>query len=205
MAFIPAPAVAQCELRYLMSTQKVENTLYFVGSAGMNSTLMNSLASALETWWKTNLKPWTSNAVTLNEIYVTDLTTETSPTLSRTVTTSNAGAQTGEALPFNNSFCISFRTANRGRSGRGRNYFVGLTIDTVTSNVVNADITAGLLAGYTALIGAGLFVAGAQWCVVSRYSHGEARSSALIQPIISAINVDTIVDSQRRRLPNRGR
>lgn len=204
-AYVPALNVAQAELRFLLGTQKTENTLYFVASGGMNSTLMNNLAAALESWWKTDLKTSAGSALVLNEIYITDLTTETSPTLSRAVTTANAGTAAGEALPNNVAYCISFRTGNRGRGGRGRNYLMGHTIDTVVSNTLESTIYTNYITAYGHLIGAGTFVSGLQWCIISRRLHNEPRTTALVQPVIAVIGVDQTMDSQRRRLPGRGR
>jgi len=117
----------------------------------------------------------------------------------------SAGTSAVDPLPFNCAHCVSFRTANRGRSGRGRNYVMGLSDSEAAASAIqttrlNLDVNA-----YAALVGAGTFVAGLQFCVVSRYSGGAPRSVALIQPITSVLSVDATIDSQRRRLPGRGR
>lgn len=205
MAFIPAPQTIQAEMRFLASTQKVENVLYFQASAGVTPALMTTLGNALVTWWNANLKTHVSTAVSLNEVYLTDLSTETSPTVSYVTGLPSAGGNASESMPFNVSLCISFRTANRGRSGRGRNYAIGLTEGDVAGNSVLSGFTTPLTTAYTALIGAGTFVAGLQFCVVSRRFHKADRTIALVQPVTSVVLVDTVVDSQRRRLPGRGK
>lgn len=193
------------ELRFLASTQRVENTLYFQGSAAITTTLMTTLGNNLANWWAVNFKTRTSTAVTLNEIYLTDLTTESSPTVSVTTGLPNAGTDAAESMPFSVTFCYSFRTNGRGKSSRGRNYVVGLTEGNVLGNSISGSYSSAGLAAYQQLIGAGIFTPGLIWCVVSRFHQGLPRAVALVQPITSVVMVDQVVDSQRRRLPGRGR
>lgn len=204
MPYVPALNTAMAELRFLWSTQKVENTLYFEASAGMSTTLMTNIGNGLVTWWQTNVRPSMSNALTLSEVYLTDLTTQTGPTVSIPVTSNNVGQDVGEALPFNCAFVITLRTANRGKAGRGRNYIPGMTLSSVSSSTVELTFANAMSAAYTALVGAGAVAAGAQLVVVSRFLNGSPRSQALVQPVTSVLYIDRIVDSQRRRLPGRG-
>lgn len=205
MPFVPAPNVAQAELRFTLGTQKAENVLYFEASAGISTTLMGNLAAALDAWWKANLKASASSSVVLTEVYVTDLTTDTSPTLSRLVLAPATGTDVGTVLPNNVAYCVQFKTGHRGRSGRGRNYIMGLTTGTVTGNTLSGPAQTVFLNAYSLLIGAGTFVAGFQWGVLSRIHNGADRAAGLFQPITSVNVFDATVDSQRRRLPGRGR
>lgn len=205
MAFVPAPQTIQAEMRFLWSTQRVENVLYFQGSGGVTTTLMQTLGNNLIGWWNTNRKPTASTQLQLVEVYLTDLTTETSPTVSVVTGLPSAGANAAESMPFNVSLCMSFRTNGRGRASRGRNYLLGLTEGDTVGNTVASTFTSPALTAYNALIGAGTFTPGLQWCVVSRQFHGVDRATALVQPITSVLFVDTVVDSQRRRLPGRGK
>jgi hypothetical protein len=205
MPFIPAAQTIQAEMRYLYSTQKCENVLYFQASAGVSVSLMQTLGNNLIGWWNTNFKPLVSTILQLNEVYLTDLTTQTGPTVSVVTGLPSAGTDASEVMPFNVSLCISFRTAGRGRSARGRNYLLGMTEADVNGNGVLSTFFSPILAAYTTLIGAGTFTPGLQWVVVSRQFNGVDRSNALVQPITSCLFVDSIVDSQRRRLPGRGR
>lgn len=205
MPYVPAPNVVQAELRYLYSIQKLENVIYFVGSAGITTTLMTTLGNNLINWWNVNFKPLVSTQLSLSEVYLTDLTTQTSPTVSVVTGLPSAGVDGGEPMPFNVAYCISFRTAGRGRSARGRNYVTGMTENDVSGNSIVGSFRDAAVAAYNLLVGAGTFTAGLQWCVVSRIHDNAPRAVALVQPITSVVTIDLVVDSQRRRLPGRGR
>lgn len=205
MPFVPAANTLLAELRYTYGSVKMENTLYFQGSAGVTPALGITLGNALISWWNAHFKAPSPTAFSLVEVHVTDLSTQTSFTESVTTGLPSAGSSTVDGLPFNVAFCISFRTANRGRSGRGRNYVAGLTeADTQYSTIISTR-RAAIVSAYLLLVGAGTFVAGLQWVVVSRFSGGAPRLNALVQPITTAFAVDDITDSQRRRLPGRGK
>lgn len=205
MPFVPAQNTCMAELRMILSTQKVENTLYFQASAGMTPALMTSLGTALITWWSNQMSPLLSNFLSLTEVYLTDLTTQTSPTVSVTAGLPIAGTDASEPLPFNVAYCLSFRTAGRGKASRGRNYICGWTEgDNLRSDLLAGNITA-ITSAYTLLVGAGTFVPGLQWVVVSRFLNNAPRATALVQPITNVLGVDSTLDSQRRRLPGRGR
>jgi hypothetical protein len=141
--------------------------------------------------------------VTLNEVYTTDLTTQTGPTDTLAYVTPIPGERAHESLPNNVALTVSFRTAARGRSARGRNYIAGLSDDQVLHNTVDASVASGLAAAYND-IPARLEGLGYGWVVVSKKSGGVPRVAGLARPVTTAIVVDRTVDSQRRRLPGRG-
>jgi len=99
MAFIPAPNVLQARMRYNWGAQLIENTLYFVGSAGVTVALANSLGAALVTWWNTNFKPITSNLMALDQVYISDLTADNSFTVAYSTGLPLVGTNATEALP----------------------------------------------------------------------------------------------------------
>lgn len=204
MPYVPVPDTLQAELRFTWAGQQVENTLYFTGSAGVTPSLATDLGDALIGWWTGQFAPIMSNTLTLVEVFLTDLTTNTSFTVSDTSGLPVTGASTTDSEPNNVSLCVSFRTVQRGRSGRGRNYVPGLTEAQVNGNVVGATTISDITGAYSILLGAGSFVAGLQWVVVSRFHNGVERTTGLAIPITTVLVVDNIVDSQRRRLPGRG-
>lgn len=203
MPFVPAENVAQVELRQRLDDQRVENTLYFLKTVPISIGDLETISDVMRLWWEEALAPQVSLDLTLVEVFVTDLTTDTSPTFSNSPSSPIPGEIAKEALPNNVALCVSFRTAGRGRSSRGRNYVAGLDIDSVLHNTVDPSRVEGIANAYqdiTPRLDGLLF----DWVVVSRFSGGVPRSAALVQPITSVIVVDPTVDSQRRRLPGRG-
>jgi hypothetical protein len=113
-------------------------------------------------------------------------------------------------LPNNVTLTVSFRTANRGRSFRGRNYVVGLGETQVAGNTVAPSVITAFDGIYSQLL-ASPVAAIATWVVVSRFSGVDPvtkepipRVTGIATPITSVTVVDNVVDSQRRRLPKRG-
>jgi hypothetical protein len=203
MAFIPVENTIQVELRYIVLAQQCENTLYFYNDEGYSASDLITLTGLVGDWWDEYLRPYQGAAVTMNEIYATDLTTATSPTYSDTTRNGQAGEATATAiLPTNVTLTVSFRTQGRGRSARGRNYFVGLTEGSVVGNTVDTGIVTGIEAAYNNIPTAIGYPW--TWVVVSRYFNGAPRTEGLRQTVTNAICVDPLVDSQRRRLTGRG-
>jgi len=203
MAFIPAENCVSVELRYDLFGQNVENTLFFFCEDGVNLSNMATLAGEIDDWWDTSLRPLQSTAVTYRETYVTDLTSDTSPTYSSTANTGMAGSKAASAgLPGNVTFCLTFATAARGRSGRGRNYIVGLVEGDVTGNALVNTQADALVGAYEQLLT--LFSTPYDWVVLSSFSEGAPRVERLIQPVQSVRYADLYIDSQRRRLTGRG-
>lgn len=211
MPFVPVTATCLVEMRMTADLQEVENTLYFEFNDPFTNVEMLSLGDDLVTWWINFYAPNIWAGVQLREVIVTNLTSATADQVSSTVPPSTVGQLSTDPLPTNVSLTVSFRTALRGRSFRGRNYVVGMVEDqTVGANAVDNAVIADWITCYEEL----LTIAAsnnAVWVVVSRFSgvdgNGDPipRASGVTTPINSVVIVDNVVDSQRRRLPGRGR
>lgn len=200
MAYVPANNVLQVELRGLLNAEPVENTLAF----RRGDTIEPAEVEALFDWLEDVFLPqYAGNVGTImgwDEIYGTDLTTSISPTYTRVISPFIPGERPDATLPGSDSCCLSFRTANRGRSARGRNYVTGLTEGQVTGNSVLLSEINAFVALYELLLGGGTFPAGWEWVVVSRILDGLPRAAAFVQEITNVISTDVVVDSQRGRL-----
>lgn len=205
MPFVENPNVAMVEFRQSWDDQKVENTLYFDRGTAPTSGQIAELAATLATWWETHMSPLQSNTVSLNEVVVTSLASETAPQLVYTFSLPAIGAQTAPSLPNNVSWAVKFNTVGRGRSSRGRNFFVGLVESHVDQNEVSATHAAAIVDAYQELFTVlGDMTDPWTWVVYSRYTAGNERATGLAQAVTSVSPTDLIIDSQRRRLPGRG-
>lgn len=203
MPFIPVPNTVMAEIRMSMDFQRVENTLYFEFGLPPTPANLVSLGNDLLNWYSTLMAPQQGLGVALREIFLTDLTSVTGGTFTQTPPSLITGSQVGEMLPNNVALAVSFRTAFRGRSFRGRNYFLGL----VDSQVAQNTVTAGALAAITNIyqqLPASLGGSGSTWVVVSRFTNNAPRVTGIATPVTAALIVDSTVDSQRNRLPGRG-
>ena len=212
MPFVPVPNTAAVEIRMIQDGQQVENTLYFRLGSSLTPANLTQLCEDLESWWASLYSAQAATSVELVEVTATDVTTDTGPVGSFNPSETQLGALTSPALPNNVTIAVSFRTASRGRSFRGRNYFVGLTESQVTENTLSDPSTAAILGIYQALLPVGgTFTDDWIWVVVSRFSGVDGdgvpipRETGLSTPITSVVIVDKTIDSSRRRLPGRGR
>jgi len=202
MAFIPALNTAQVHVRTTLLSQQVENILYFENSDTIGAGDLITLCEYVGDWWNDHLKGNLSNQLTMREIYAVDMTSSTAPTGVDLTHNGVAGSQTSPAMPGNVTIAISFRTAGRGRSSRGRNYLPGMVEAGVSGNSIDNTYGALFVAAYEELISDPL--TGWTWVVASFYANHSPRVTALLQPILSCGLSDNVMDSMRRRLPGRG-
>jgi hypothetical protein len=164
---------------------------------------MNSLAATFKTWWDSNIKAIFTHHSNLAEIRVTDLTTQSSPGITYVTGLPISGTHsTGTPEPNNVTAVISWRTALRGRSYRGRTYIPGLSSDQVDGNSLVSGFVTSLQAAGNALITA-IPTSEHRLVVCSKFSNNAPREYGITTDIVSC-RVDTYVDSMRRRLAGRG-
>jgi hypothetical protein len=203
MAFIPVVNCVMAELRFTLDGQKVENTLYFQRASAWTAPLGVLLGDHLYTWWVDNMAASLTDSLTLDSVHVTDLTAVDGFAVDFVPDVAETGVVGATSVPNNCAICISFRTEARGRTGRGRNYIMGMPQTHVTLNTLDTADGIAFVAAYNALP----TVAGASaatWVVVSRFLDSLPRDVGITRSITTVILLDLTIDSQRRRLPGRG-
>jgi len=203
MPFVPAANTAAIDVVFSLDGQIVENTLYYQATTTPGATELASLVEVVTAYIKDEILPFLHAAISLVRVVGTLIDVIDGLQYTSTTGLPAAGAGTGPLLPNNVSFCISFRTGLSGRSGRGRNYIAGINGDTVAGNTFDNTWANNLVTAYAGLQS----VAGDdgwQQVVVSRFTAGAPRTTALVSVVTSTLSTDHTVDSQRRRLPGRG-
>lgn len=204
MAFIPVPNAIQCNVRGTYLGEQVENTLYFRSASPLTPDAPGLVAAGVSIWWQATVLPLLSASYQFREVYAVDLTTASSPTGTAVPLAAAPGGASGDPLPGNVALCVSFRTAARGRSFRGRNFVCGLVEPNVSGNTITTAWAEGIANAYEQLLIPDEFV-NVPWVVLSRYSNNQPRGTGITTPVTNVLVVDYTVDSQRRRLPGRGR
>lgn len=213
MPFVPVPRTAELEAVYLLDSQIVENTLYYQHTTTPTLAQLIDLVEAVNTAIRTNLIPFMSNAIQLLRLVGTMIDVADGLVYTSTTSLPISGGDSTESMSSNVAACISLRTGHAGRSFRGRNYVPAIPIGAVTVNTLSSDYRTGVANAYNNIVTAGVDD-GWQGVVVSRY-HGftvsggrkipTPRSEGIATPISAVFFSDSTVDSQRRRLPGRGR
>ncbi len=107
-------------------------------------------------------------------------------------------------MPNEVTFCVSLRSASRGRSARSRSFVLGLVKADVNGNNLDTGVANNYVSIFQSLIDA---IATEGWAlvVVSYITNGAPRvGGPVYYPLLTATMADTVVDSQRRRKPGNG-
>jgi hypothetical protein len=199
MTFIEVPNTVKSVVRFIQSGRVYTNNIYWYNTEGWDMALMEELGSRIVERWSLNIAPEVSNAVELQDVLVYDMESESAPIVTYTPPTAHVGDVASPVLPGNVTLAISLRTANRGKSGRGRLYHIGLYEDGVIGNTVQGSVVTGLQTGYDNFFTQISTLVGCVGVVVSFYHNHAPRLQGLAQ-VINSITVDATVDTQRRRV-----
>lgn len=198
MAFQPVPNVAQVRVMGRIDGQlTINNTYWEISGGGITPVNLATLVAAMDGWAGGNLAVPLSDDWTYERTEGIDLTVANGAIANSS--NPQAGSSSSESAPNNVAACMSFRTGFSGRSFRGRNYIPGIPNDQITLNTMLGPFQASLVVIYNFLIGAGTFVAGWQWGVVSRRTAGALRPAGVFSPITSVQFTVPYVRSMRSR------
>jgi len=202
MPFIPVPNGIQLCFLFTTAGQNWQFCITLRKSAGsVEDTDLQQATADGQAWWLSFLKGALSSVAHLNEITATDLTSEGAPQYRALV--GENGNNAGSYTPTNVAVVMSHRTAKRGRSYRGRSFIGGLPITQVDTPTTLAASTATAFANGFASLRGTLDTHGLDHVVASRQHNGVTTSPAETNEVITTV-VDTLLDSQRRRLAGRG-
>jgi len=204
MPFIPVANTAMIEAVYEgPEGQIAENTMYFTGGA-MDLTGLGALVDDINAAIQDHILPLMHSAVKLVRVVGTLLDVLDGLQVISTTGLPASGGETGGMLPSNVSFAVSFRTPNRGRSARGRNFLYGIpSAAQDTTDSLNSSYVTAVVAAWDATLNA---AADDGWgpVVVSRFTGGSPRSAGVTFPITSVVATDNGIDTMRRRLAGHG-
>lgn len=204
MPFVPFNNTIRLDVIFVQDGQRVENVHHFIVDETPDVATAASLCEAYKTWWVNNLRSSIPTNVSLVEIIGTIMENENDPVVSYTTGLPVAGTSGGHAMPNSVTVAVKLNTAYRGRSYRGRTYYIGLVEEQIDDNKINNTFAATLKGWYEDLMALSVDVGPAVLGVASKYSHKALRQTGVITPVTS-VTVDQYIDSQRRRLPGRGR
>lgn len=199
MSFIPFSDAVEAVVEMTLDSIPSVMTLGFVLLSGGGITVaeMASLGGALHDWLFTDFKPAVAASVDFLNIHITDLDSVSGPVVDTPL--GFVGTGTGTAVPNNVALTVTFVTALRGRSYRGRNFVGGIP----AANLLNQyQWDSAVLAGFNGIYGdmAG-HVADVSWqhVVLSRYLDKAPRELGHTQPVLT-YRANEPVHTQRRRL-----
>jgi hypothetical protein len=205
MPFVPAPNIVEVQLRATFDGQQVMNRIHVNVLHAPTEADCAAVAAAVGDWWDTNVQALVATNVVMREIYVKSVATANGPEATFSAGFPLVGTKAGDSLPNNVALAVSLRTGLTGRSARGRWYWYGITEDQVDANTMMGGTIASIDAAITNLLNE-IEALGFLWVIVSYIANGGPRVGGPVYFTVNTITVvDSTVDSQRRRLPGRGR
>lgn len=204
MAFVAAPNIIEVHFRGTFDGERVENRIHVNALTEPTTAICQSVAAAAGAWWDAEAQPYAASNVYLREVYCKSLHEANAAEGTYVFTPAAQGAATGDSLPNNVALALSLRTGLTGRSARGRWFWYGFVEGQVDASRVNPT-TVGILQGAMTQLLTDISALGYQWSIVSFRTNNAPRVGGPVYfPVTDIVIVDSVVDSQRRRLPGRG-
>lgn len=207
MADVYNPWVAKCVISGTLDGQLVQNALYFEnlgdGSPEWNMGRLESLNAIVASWLNVDLCAVLSNQMSFTSITSTQLKEDGGLQAISPLTPPAVGDVNSEAMPNNVALCATITTAERGRAGRGRIYLAGLGRSQTEQSRVLAGPLAAINGKLDDLLSAAV-AADFRMGVYSRYYKKVKRDLGKFTAATGFAVLDSVLDSQRRRLPGRG-
>jgi hypothetical protein len=203
MVFIATAGAVRVDLQHLHAGQQVHNVIWATRDSSWTQAQREALNTAIAGWWDTNAKNLCHSSMALTQVQTVNQDTANAPASTLVIASPSSGTRTGGAQGSNVACCVTLRTDLRGRNFRGRYYLGGIDLSALASAI---QYTTGFLTSVLTTFGAlktAIDALGALWVVVSHFTGNIARGSGLKTPV-TAISVDSYLDSQRRRLGLRG-
>lgn len=200
MPFQSVPNTAELVIHGDIGGQGIANVIGFQYAGSYVQGNIDALAILADSIIGTDYLPLVSSGVNYTSCEVRGLNSITDLSGS-----ANAGAGPGSAvgtgIPANNTFCVTLRSANTGRSARGRFYAwptvaQNYSAPSILLATYGNDLVSMLLSLKTSAASIGWFMV-----VISRFSLGVKRPVGVVFPIASIAYRNLIGDSQRHRLP----
>ena len=200
MTFQSAPNMAQAIIKGTCHGVPVANVLNFRFSGAYGAADIAELALIVDTNTGSLYKGLIDDGCSYDGVLVRGLTSSTDFEAS-SVVDAGPGTLTTDGLPNNVAMCLTLRTANTGRSARGRFYgWPTVQANLATSQQFSTTYGAALVAAVEASRGS---APGAGWTMVvlSRRNAKALREEAVGYPVLEVSIRNYTVDSQRGRLP----
>jgi hypothetical protein len=158
---------------------------------------MTLLAEQFVDWWRDTFNQASSNQINLEQVQVRLLNPANPLAVDYTTGLPITGGRSSVHEPYNVTVTISWRTGLAGRKYRGRIYVPGLTEDTTNTDDTIASFEVATLAASASDLMLRMATLSADLVIFHKIDNTYTAVTTYV--------IDNVLDSQRRRLPGRGR
>lgn len=206
LPFVPFAGTVLCEILGRIASQVVETTYNFLTTETIDEPYLLNLADNFRAAWVGRFLPLLSSRLSISQSKATSLVSSTAPSQLFTHSPNSGGVSDSSGPPNNVALAMKNSTAKRGKSYRGRNFLMGIPNAALDSDrdLVTNTFVGDLLDAYDDFINDLLiFDANLQHVVCSRQQGGVRLTTGVRTPV-NAVSINNVLDSQRRRLTDRG-
>jgi hypothetical protein len=199
--------VLELTAEYSYGTDLAINVFHLQKNAAITLADLNTVTTAFQNWESATGAHHRSSDAGLSGLIATDLTTQNGISQRYEIVPEINGGNGDGVDSFGITWCIKWTTAQRGRSFRGRTYYVGVPKADLVDNLIDATFAAAVIVDYQALRTALNAITGFTMVVLSRYHGVDAngkpvpRAAGLTTPVNNPSFTDLWADFQRRRAP----
>lgn len=204
MAFIPTPDGVKVCMRFVKGGQQCCNVFHVKIDVPADESVLTAIGEIFTTSWIDHLQAQTSTDTTLEAVEVTDISTAGGIGIEYATGLPQTGTLGGGIMPNNVTVATKLTTGRTGRSYRGRFYYTGISGSHLTAD--GQHVVAGLqpiIQAFIEQLLTNLGLNGWQLAVLSLFTGGAPRAAGVLTEVLGAL-VNSTLDSQRRRLPERG-
>lgn len=210
MPFIPVPNALRVVMKWQKAGQQLANVFHVKYDTAPDEDALNAVGSIFKDAWVATLKGMMSTDTTLNAVEVTDISAPGGLGIVYLTGLPQSGTSAGIANPNHVTVATKLLTGRTGRSYRGRSYMVGIPSEQLQADrqTIKPELQTALTNFFAQLV-AELLLQSMNLGVASLYSGVDAdhkpipRPTGIITEVLSTVT-NNVIDSQRRRLPERG-
>jgi hypothetical protein len=206
LPFVPMAGTVLAEIFGLIASQLVETTYNFLTTETIDEPYLLGLADNFRAAWVGRFLPLLSSRLSVQQSKATSLVSSTAPSQIFTHSPNAGGVSDASGPPNNVALAMKNTTAKRGKSYRGRNFLMGIPNSALDSDrdLVTNTFIGDLLDAYDDFMNdMVLFDPNIVHVVCSRQEGGVRRTTGVRTPV-NAVSINNVLDSQRRRLTDRG-
>jgi len=202
MAFVPAPNIVEVFLEFVVNGKAGIGWVlhYEHTNATWLPASFDDLGDSLKAWFNTLMKPQMHTSSALQRIRMRDLTTQNGAIYDYSDGLPIGGTLAGSPVTNNVAFSLKKNTGFAGKSMRGRIYQMGFVETDTIGNTLDSTRANAYVTAWTDA----LFFTGSTddfgMVLVSKYSGGAPRATALVTDVTSISYADLTVDTRRDRL-----